>query len=104
MSCPHIIISEYSQTYHTSPSCDYVLDLLCVSSYNELAITRNSLTTSVNVSGQRAAFVSNVINYLADLSSWTIFLDLLNPFIVLWITNVAKSFSRSGHFRLGSIK
>ena len=28
--CPHIIISEYNQTYPTSPSCYYVLDLLCV--------------------------------------------------------------------------
>ena len=30
LSCPHIIISEYTQTYHTSPSCYYVSDLLCV--------------------------------------------------------------------------
>ena len=30
LSCPHIIISEYNQSYHTSPSCYYILDLLCV--------------------------------------------------------------------------
>ena len=30
LSCPQIIISEYNQTSHTSPSCYYVLDLLCV--------------------------------------------------------------------------
>ena len=30
MTCPKIIISEYNQTYHTSPSCYYILDLLCV--------------------------------------------------------------------------
>ena len=30
LSRPHIIISEYNQTYHTSPSCYFVLDLLCV--------------------------------------------------------------------------
>ena len=26
---PKIIIGEYNQTYHTSPSCYYVVDLLC---------------------------------------------------------------------------
>ena len=31
MRCPQIIISEYNQNYHISPSCYYVLDLLCVS-------------------------------------------------------------------------
>ena len=30
LSCPHIIFSEFNRTYHTSPSCYYVLDLLCV--------------------------------------------------------------------------
>ena len=30
LSWPQIIISEYNETYHTSNSCYYVLDLLCV--------------------------------------------------------------------------
>ena len=35
LSCPHIIISEYNQTYHTSPSCYYILDLLCVTNFDD---------------------------------------------------------------------
>ena len=30
LSCPQIIISEYNPTYHISPFCYQVLDLLCV--------------------------------------------------------------------------
>ena len=30
LSCPHTVISENNQTYRTSPSCYYVLELLCV--------------------------------------------------------------------------
>ena len=30
-------ISEYNQTYHTSPSCYYIIDLLCVS-FTELCL------------------------------------------------------------------
>ena len=35
------INSEYNQAYHTSPSCYYVLDLLCVSitsNYNKIIL------------------------------------------------------------------
>ena len=31
--CALLFISEYNQTYHTSPSCYYLLDLLCVKIY-----------------------------------------------------------------------
>ena len=33
MLCPQIIISEYNKTYHTPPSCYYILDLLCVTAF-----------------------------------------------------------------------
>ena len=38
LSCPHIIVSEYNQTYHTSHSCYFVLDLLCVGGHFILQI------------------------------------------------------------------
>ena len=40
--CPHVIISEYNQTYHTSPSGYYVLDLLCVNNLNQSIFTHVS--------------------------------------------------------------
>ena len=35
MSCPIINISKYNQTDHISPSCNYVLDLHCITSTDD---------------------------------------------------------------------
>ena len=48
MICTKIIISEYNQTCHTSSSCCYILDLLCVTvfiSHQKVEFSMSYLTT-----------------------------------------------------------
>ena len=53
LSCPHIIISEYNQTYHTSPSCYYILELLCVARLTRLLCILTSVwVMHISTAGQ----------------------------------------------------
>ena len=93
MLCPQIIISEYNQTYHTSPSCYYVSDLLCVKCkiyFFRMPVTevRSGQTASFalkKIKRSQVCFYSFFVCFWTQVGFYSFFCLFLNTGLFLFI-------------------